>query len=72
MVAKALLREKIKERLDALEVLMNSQTHMDEERYTEVIVALDSVEKFWSVLQEDEKEFIGAIHYACNNQVRWD
>lgn len=72
MVAKALLREKIKERLDALEVLMNSQTHMDPDKYTEVIVALDNVEKFWSVLQEDEKDFIGAIHYACNNQVRWD
>lgn len=70
MIAKAHLKVKIKERLDELESLMKSQTHLQDADL--VIEALDNVEKFWSVLNEDEKEFIGAARYACRTQTRWD
>jgi flagellar biosynthesis regulator FlaF len=70
MIAKAHLKQKIKERLDELEVLMKSQTHLQDA--DKIIEALDGVEKFWSVLNEDEKDFIGAVRYACRTQITWD
>jgi len=70
MIAKAHLKQKIKERLDVLESLMKSQTHLQDD--DTIIETLESVDKFWSVLEEDEKEFIGAVRYACRTQTRWD
>jgi hypothetical protein len=70
MIAKAHLKEKIKQRLDSLEGLMKNQTHL--QNADTVIEALDDVEKFWSVLEEEEKEFIGAVRYACRTQITWD
>jgi hypothetical protein len=70
MIAKAHLKQKIKERLDELENLMRSQTHL--QNVDIIIESLDGVEKFWSILEEDEKEFIGAVRYACRTQITWD
>ena len=62
--------EKIKQRLDQLELLMSNQTHLQDA--DSVIDAIESVDKFWPILTEEEKEFIGAVKFACKNQVRWE
>lgn len=64
------IKTKIKERLDVLERLMKRQTHLQD--VDTIIETLESVDKYWSVLEEDEKEFIGAVRYACRTQTRWD
>lgn len=67
---KETIREKIVERLDAVELLMKKQTHLVDD--VRVLEALDGVEKFWKALSEDEKDFIGAVRFAVRTKYRWD
>lgn len=53
------IREKIQGRLDELQRMMESQTHLDNPEL--VTETLESVAKFWSVLSEEEREFCLAI-----------
>jgi hypothetical protein len=63
------LREKIKERLDALQKMMECQEHLSNpEAVTE---KLESVSKFWSVLSEDEREYITAVRIAQKEILEW-
>jgi hypothetical protein len=64
------LREKIKERLDALQKMMECQEHLSNpEAVTE---KLESVSKFWSVLSEEDREWTAAARMALNSQMKWN
>jgi uncharacterized protein YydD (DUF2326 family) len=63
------LREKIQSRLDELESLMQTQTHLENPEL--VTETLESVTKFWSVLSEEEREFVSAARIALNEATRY-
>ena len=64
------LREKIQERLDGLQGLMESQTHLENPEL--VTEKLESVTKFWSVLSEEEREFIAAVRLSIQANIHWE
>lgn len=64
-----MLREKIEQRLIALTHWMDSGYHLKNPE--EVDALIDSISKFWSVLNEDDKEYIQAARYAIENQQDW-
>jgi len=64
-----MLREKIEQRMIALAHWLESGYHLKNPE--EVGNLIDSVSKFWSVLNEDDKEYIQAARYALENQKDW-
>ena len=56
-------------RLDELQELLDNQIHLkDPERVSDCI---DSISKFWSVLEEDQKDYIQCATYAVEKQIEW-
>jgi hypothetical protein len=64
------LREKIQERLDELQRMMETQSHLDNPEL--VTEKLESIAKFWSICDESEREFISAVRVAIKDQVGWE
>ncbi len=63
------IREKIKDRLDELESLLQTQTHLENPEL--VTETLESVAKFWSVLSESDREFCGSARLAIELQIKF-
>lgn len=63
------IRERIQTRLDELASLLESQSHIHAPEL--VTEKLESVTKFWSVLSEEEREFVSAVRIAKNDQIHW-
>lgn len=63
------LREKIQQRLDELQRMMESQTHLENPEL--VTEKLEQVAKFWSVLSESDREFCGSARLAIELQIKF-
>jgi hypothetical protein len=64
------LKDKIKSRMDHLQDLMEGQAHIDRPEYTQDVI--DSVSKFWSVLNEEDKDYIHCARDAIENKTQWN
>ena len=64
------VREKINSRMDHLQILMEGQAHIDRPEYTQDV--MDSVSKFWSVLSEEDKDYIHCARDALENKTQWN
>lgn len=65
------IRDKIKDRLDALEILLNEARHLDAAGKSEVEVLIESISKFWSVLKGQERDFLNAARIAVDDGLPW-
>ena len=63
------LREKINNRLDHLQLLMEGQAHIDRPEYTNDVIS--SITKFWTALDEADREYVEAARYALDNKKSW-
>lgn len=63
------LKEKIKASLDHLQSLMENNVHLKD--YLTVATAIDNSAKYFSVLSEEDREYIDAARYALENQMEW-
>jgi hypothetical protein len=63
------LRKKIEERLNELEDLLDNNIHLEDRELVEELIA--SISKFWSVLEEGDREYIEAAKYACEFKKVW-
>ncbi len=64
-----MMREKIKERMDVLQKMMESNIHLDDaERVTRQI---QTISKFWSVLSEEDRDYIQGCQYAIEEKYEW-
>ena len=61
---------KIKERMDKLQSWMESNYHL--ENPNEVTELISSISKFWSVLQEEDTDYINGAKYAIEEQLKWN
>jgi len=61
--------DKIKQRMDQLQKLMESNYHMDNPE--EVYELTTSVSKFWSVLSEEDRDYIQAAQHAIEVKTKW-
>jgi hypothetical protein len=64
------IRHKVIQRLDDIERMVKQQVHLTNPE--KVVDLLSEVDKFFTVLTEDEKDFIGAVSFATRTKTRWD
>ena len=65
-----MLRQKIKSRLDYIQELMESNYHL--EHADEVYDPTLEVSKFWSILSEEDREYIQVAQDAIENGISWN
>lgn len=63
-------REKVVTLLDSIEADMRIQLHLTNPSV--ILDQLDSIDNLWSVMTEDEREFVGAIQFAVDNKKKWE
>lgn len=66
------IKDEIETALDSLEIKMKSQAHLKEDRIESVMEDVDFLEKCWSALDEDDREFLGAARFAIRTKYRWE
>ncbi len=64
------IRDKLNQRMDALQRLMESNVHLDEPE--QVIDCLSKIKFAWSTLSESDREYIECVEYAIETQSSWD
>ena len=63
------IRQRIEDRLNLIEQMLILQQHLSDS--AEVLDALASVSKFYSVLSEEQREFVHAARWAIEEQKEW-
>jgi Holliday junction resolvase RusA-like endonuclease len=63
------LRKKIEDRLKELEDLLDNNIHLEDDE--QVLELIQSISKFWSVLEEGDRDYIDAARYACEFKKVW-
>jgi hypothetical protein len=63
------LQQKIKQRMDQLQEWMEGNHHL--ENPDDVLDLIQSVSKFWSVLQEEDRDYIHGAQYAIEEKMEW-
>jgi len=64
------LREKIDQRMDILQNWMEKNYHL--KRPEVVLEHIQSVSKFWSILSDEDKDYIHGCRYAIEEQAEWN
>ena len=63
------VRDKINERMDVLQTMMEDNVHLDSPEIVEQHIL--TVSKFWSVLSDEDKDYIHGARYAIEEKVEW-
>lgn len=64
------VREKINTRMDELQEMMESNLHLkDPDR---VMAHTWTISKFWSVLSEEDKDYVQCAQHAIEEQTEWN
>jgi hypothetical protein len=64
------LRKKIQDRLDKLQAIMESNQHL--ENPAEAYNLTMRVSCFWSILSEEDREYIQCAQDAIENKLEWN
>jgi len=59
----------IKKRMDELQRCMEQNAHLTEALY--VMDLYHSVRKCWSVLSEEDRDYLQAVDYAISERIEW-
>jgi hypothetical protein len=62
-------QRKIKERMDKLQEWMEMDYHLEHPQ--EVTEVSESVSKFWTSLQEEDKDYIHGVRHAIEEKTPW-
>lgn len=66
------LRSKIQERLDALEIALHEGKHLSvDSDQKEVEVLITSISKFYSILSDEDRDFLSAAKIAASEKASW-
>ena len=63
------LKQKINLRLDTLQNLMESNYHLQDP--TKVYELILNISKFWSILSEEDREYVQGAQYAIEDKMIW-
>ena len=64
-----MMKEKIKERMDVLQSMMENNIHIDDAQ--RVTRQIETVSKFWSILSEEDRDYIQGCQYAIEKKYQW-
>lgn len=62
-------RAKINAKLDLLEQSLKEQKHLSDPAF--VFGLIDSISVYWSVLNEEDREYVQFAHHALEEQFEW-
>lgn len=65
------LDQKIEHRLDKLEAFFKANKHLDESTNSEASILIFSVSKFWSRLNDEQRDFIHGVRYMLEERSEW-
>ena len=63
------LREKITQRMDDLQRMMENNVHLTNP--DKVAIQISSVSKFWSALDDEERDYIHGARHALEEKTEW-
>lgn len=64
------LQDKIKQRMDILQMWMEENYHM---RRPDVVEEhIQTITKFWSVMTDEDKDYIHGARYAIEQKTMWN
>ena len=63
------LKDKINDRMDALQRYTETNEHLVSPG--NVLMHIESVSKFWSVLSEEDRDYIHYARHAIEEQMEW-
>lgn len=63
------LRDKINSKMDDLQSAMESNTHLKDPDNIELQIT--NLSKFWSVLSEEDRDYIHGARHALEEQQEW-
>ena len=63
------LREKITQRMDDLQRMMENNEHLSNPDKVEIQIS--SVSKFWSALDDEDRDYIHGAKYALEGKIEW-
>ena len=64
------LQDKIKDRMDLLQDMMEDNVHIDSPHIVEDHIR--TVSKFWSVLSDEDRDYIHGARYAIEEKMEWN
>ena len=64
------LQDKIKDRMDLLQDMMEDNVHIDSPDIVEDHIR--TVSKFWSVLSDEDRDYIHGARYAIEEKMEWN
>lgn len=65
------IREKIIDRLDNLEILLNEGKHLHSDGKLVVDILIESIGKFWTILSSQDRDFLNAARSAVRDGLPW-
>ena len=66
------IREKIKVNFDALEDALKHGRHLDKDSIIEMLALIQACSKYWSVLDDEHRDFLNAARFAVEDEVPWE
>jgi hypothetical protein len=63
------LTEKITQRMDALQTMMENNEHLSNPE--KVKIQISSVSKFWSALDDEDRDYIHGATHALEDKIEW-
>ena len=63
------IKEKNKTTMDHLQQCMEGQAHIERPAYVKDVIA--TVSKFWSVLSEEDRDYVQAAIFALEEKTQW-
>jgi 5,10-methenyltetrahydromethanopterin hydrogenase len=63
------LREKITQRMDDLQRMMENNIHLTNPDKVEIQIS--SVSKFWSALDDEDRDYIHGARHALEEKIEW-
>ena len=70
MATRKKFNQKILDRMDKLQEMMESNTHL--EKPSEVHDMIESISKFWPMVAEEDKDYIWSCRHAIEYQSPWE
>ena len=69
-VVRDMIFSRLEERFDALQEMMETQTHISDPDLVEAHIT--TITKYWSILNDADKDYIHAVKWAIEKQSEWN
>lgn len=67
-----LIRQKINNNFDSLQIALEQQHHLDEVYIEEVLHMFEACAKYWRVLDDEHRDFLNAAQFVIEEGAAWE